>query len=295
MPMSSHKKSIFLLFLIVSELALGLPQGPYEPKVLQFDEKTLSAEKIEAFKATPLTQSQAEDWFAYLSEQPDIPFRYPEDGCFARAHRMAWILEEHGVISLKLFIFARSTANPLIVKTSNTAKGWVSWTYHVVPVLLVNKGEKRDFMVVDPSLHDSIVEINTWRDRVASGNGSQYTWNYAPRFAYAKDRPYSNNNYYEADIQDALLTNRKFLALQKPKGGGRPLGTSYSFPIHDRVSSVTASPNGLTVAFEKHAGVYTLASSNPDFSRLSQMVESSQRNHSKIQLFANAETLELQN
>lgn len=106
-----------------------------------------------------LTEEEARQVFDFLKNQADIPFRYPEDGCYARAHEMARLLELNGISSRKVFVFGN-----LSVKTPNAARGKVSWWYHVAPYVRVRQADGTVVeKVVDPSLFsDGARSVAEW-------------------------------------------------------------------------------------------------------------------------------------
>ena len=100
-----------------------------------------------------------------------IPFHYPVDGCYARAHSMSDLLTEKGYASEKVFAVSRATApgGGLRVPTpfgGDVAAGGepaVRWWYHVAPIIKVrddngNLVEK----VLDPSIAPGPVTIEGW-------------------------------------------------------------------------------------------------------------------------------------
>ena len=89
------------------------------------------------FKISVLTEETAEKIFKEMAEQKHIPFCYPEDGCYARAHEMTRLMEKKGVIAGKVFI-----EGDLKVETTNSPKGYVEWWYHVAPLVAIKKENK---------------------------------------------------------------------------------------------------------------------------------------------------------
>lgn len=82
-----------------------------------------------------------------------IPFRYPVDGCFARAHAMRRILLANGYDCQKIFLYGNLAAK----------KGCcVTWGYHVAPLVYVSTSSGTVTKVLDPSLFNSPVSIETW-------------------------------------------------------------------------------------------------------------------------------------
>jgi hypothetical protein len=91
---------------------------------------------------------------------PCIPFLYPDDGCFARAHEMCRLMSAMGVRPRKVWI-----RGSLRTPTRNHPSCAVLWGWHVAPTLCV-----RGFlffwgrpMVVDPSLFDMPVTPAVWK------------------------------------------------------------------------------------------------------------------------------------
>jgi hypothetical protein len=110
-------------------------------------------------KANPLTQAQAEALFKDLAGQKHIPFNWPADGCYARAHEMRRLMDLKGVESAKTFNYGNlSVIDPKI------PDGGVSWGYHVAPTIEVQgKDGKPVTMVIDPSLSDKPMTNEEWK------------------------------------------------------------------------------------------------------------------------------------
>ena len=93
----------------------------------------------------------------------EIPFSYPIDGCYARAHRMAELLTEKGYANEKSFAVAQSRR--LRVPSNKAgdvpigAAPVVQWGYHVAPVITLDTDEK---YVIDPSMFSTPVPLATW-------------------------------------------------------------------------------------------------------------------------------------
>ena len=104
-----------------------------------------------------LTMDEAMKYFTNIKEDKSIPFKYPEDGCYARAHKMSWAFDDAGIDSAKIFVEGN-----LEVKTKNTPDGTVNWWYHVAPVVLIDfKGVVEPY-VFDPSLFEKPVKAQEW-------------------------------------------------------------------------------------------------------------------------------------
>jgi Glutaminase len=101
---------------------------------------------------------------------PCIPFNYAVDGCFARAHKMRYIIEQrYGYCSEKVFSFG-----DLWVRASLSGGCCVSWWYHVAPLVRVSQGPLARPLcyVIDPSMFTQPVLLSTWL--AAQGNTSCY-------------------------------------------------------------------------------------------------------------------------
>jgi hypothetical protein len=59
---------------------------------------------------------QAQELFDELKNNKDIPFGYASDCCYARAHRMASIMNAKGIKNQKVWCWATSRENLLNVK-----------------------------------------------------------------------------------------------------------------------------------------------------------------------------------
>lgn len=91
---------------------------------------------------------------------PCTPFRYPDDGCWARAHEMCRRMIALGVRPAKVWIQGRLRA-----ATRNNPRCLVQWTWHVAPILCVRipDSEERRPMVIDPSLFAQPVSVAAWQ------------------------------------------------------------------------------------------------------------------------------------
>ncbi|MGA7827928.1 MAG: protein-glutamine glutaminase family protein [Geobacteraceae bacterium] len=126
--------------------------------------------------------TKAKEIFDYCAKQscnlpgpylvtPCIPFQYVRDGCYARAHKMKWLISQHfGYCSEKVFSFANSNNDDLAVVASKWGGCCVTWWYHVAPVIQVKtkiliKGKVLNLVlayVIDPGMFDKPVLLSTW-------------------------------------------------------------------------------------------------------------------------------------
>jgi hypothetical protein len=134
-----------------------------------------------AANLTPISQSQADAEFKKLAATADsIPFDYPYDCCYSRAHEMCRMMEEDGIDCGKVWNYQNPgppPGPPLSVNTPNHPSGQVTWGYHVAPTVDVrgDDGVVRT-MVMDPSMFDHPVTVDEWRAaQHAPDSVTQYT------------------------------------------------------------------------------------------------------------------------
>ena len=90
---------------------------------------------------------------------PCIPFRYPPNGCWIRAHLMCYLMTDEGETPEKVWI-----AGDLLALSSNVPECHVDWGWHVAPTLMVTQTSGPDIkMVIDPSLCDKPVTLEEWK------------------------------------------------------------------------------------------------------------------------------------
>lgn len=109
---------------------------------------------------------------------PCIPFLYPDDGCWGRAHEMARLLVAEGLTPAKVWI-----QGSLHVDTANNPSCAVTWGWHVAPTICVRRrgclGQLRtQRMVIDPALFSTPVTKATWKSVQGDANAvlSDTSW-----------------------------------------------------------------------------------------------------------------------
>jgi Glutaminase len=95
---------------------------------------------------------------------PCIPFQYVIDGCYARAHKMRWIITtKYRYCCEKVFSFANQNNDHLAVKANKWGGCCVGWWYHVAPLVRVKLGRFAVLcLVIDPGMFDKPVLLSTW-------------------------------------------------------------------------------------------------------------------------------------
>jgi hypothetical protein len=128
---------------------------------------------------------------------PCIPFRYPDDGCWARAHEMCRLMIDMGLSPKKVWIEASTI---LHVDTRNNPFCFVEWVWHVAPTLCVRGPGFLQLrpMVIDPSLFTTPVSKATWKGVQGDPNASLTDTAAAIYYLWGNvtDPTYSETNYY---------------------------------------------------------------------------------------------------
>jgi hypothetical protein len=177
--------------------------------------KEASREAIEKYKADyiprrplttkeddiPLMPSEATMnlIFSACATDPVQTFAFKSDGCYARAHQMARIIQQNGYGCGKLFIYASSS--PLAVTVSSFC--CQQWSFHVAPLVrFKNASGVAEVRVFDPSLFSTPVTKDEWFNKCKSTcyPGSNigatflaqpYVYNRAPNGAISRDANYA--------------------------------------------------------------------------------------------------------
>jgi hypothetical protein len=116
--------------------------------------------------AAPVSMEVARRMFALVNgltccsaapTAPGIPFTYPDDGCWGRAHEMYRVMSASGVASDKVWIYGN-----LQVVSANKPDCTVRWGWHVAPTLPVTTAAGVATYVLDPALFAEPVPRATW-------------------------------------------------------------------------------------------------------------------------------------
>ena len=170
------------------------------------------------FEVSMVSYEYLEEIFQNLANQKHIPFRYPEDGCYARAHEMSMIMEKQKLISGKVFIEGK-----LRVETTNSPLGHVEWWYHVAPIIKVKKGKEELVYVIDPSIFNKPVPVEEWykiqtkhQAPLAADEKDPSKKYYTPRFTY---QPFDSDKteFTKEDKEDVKETMASYLKIQEER------------------------------------------------------------------------------
>ena len=126
---------------------------------------------------------------------PCIPFQYVRDGCYARAHKMRWIVRRrYRYCCEKIFSFANQGNDRLAVRADKWGGCCVTWWYHVAPLVRVkvklpNLPAVTLAMVLDPGMFDKPVLMSSWlsaqENMQCSASANVSMWSVQPGSAYA--------------------------------------------------------------------------------------------------------------
>lgn len=91
---------------------------------------------------------------------PCIPFLYPDDGCWGRAHEMCRLMIAQGLAPRKVW-----SEGDLRAPTRNNPDCFVEWGWHVAPTLCVRGPGifQTRRMVIDPALFTTPVSTAIWK------------------------------------------------------------------------------------------------------------------------------------
>jgi hypothetical protein len=152
-----------------------------------------------------------------------IPFMYPDDGCYARAHEMARLMRLQSIEAEKIWIYASSNSN-LNPAAANHPNCKVNWWYHVAPTLQVQTASGIEKRVIDPSLMTGPATPDAWRQRQSDP---------AATFEFTDATPFWPKPNYTPDDVTYTLTNqylaeKRALLLDRTADYGPP---PYACPI----------------------------------------------------------------
>jgi len=99
-----------------------------------------------------------------------IPFKYPADGCWIRAHLMCYLMVAENETPEKMWITGRLNA-----LTNNDPNCSVGWGWHVAPTLMVTQAGGPDVkMVIDPSLSPVPLTPADWKALMRNARANLY-------------------------------------------------------------------------------------------------------------------------
>ncbi len=134
-------------------------------------------------------------------QAPCIPFLYPDDGCWARAHEMCRLIIAAGATPAKVWI-----DGTLVAATKNNPYCAVHWGWHVAPTLCVRTYWcERTTYVIDPSLFTGPVTEATWKSVQGDPNA---TLTHTSASVYWRNYIPTDPNYVDTNARLAYYRNR---------------------------------------------------------------------------------------
>lgn len=158
---------------------------------------------------------------------PCIPFWYPRDGCWGRAHEMRRLMIEDGTVPQKVWIYGY-----LHVATYNAPTCAVSWDWHVAPILDVNTGSGVENYVIDPSMFDAPVPEAVWVYAQGDASANVVHTSSAVFYRSAAGAESFDNDYSQTAA--VLATYRNQLVLSSAQHGPPPYTACYVPDIYIR-------------------------------------------------------------
>ncbi|PIS11481.1 MAG: hypothetical protein COT73_03715 [Bdellovibrio sp. CG10_big_fil_rev_8_21_14_0_10_47_8] len=203
------KAFIFFLGVGFSAFAVNAALGEIENGFAheQSDQKILTISVLDWATANSL--------FREFIQDKDIPFKYPIDGCYARATEMAKIAEDKKILMGRVY-----AEGILVAKTDSAESPVVVWGYHIATVAYV-KSQKGDveLMVFDPSLFDKPVTTEMWKQRMLDRSSADKPvirdFYYGSRFQYYRQSVEDNReSWSQVDLADARDMMKRYQPLQ---------------------------------------------------------------------------------
>ena len=186
--------------------------GPFA-KLIGWVHKEQLASREETGELTP---EQSHQVFAVLShaEMPTadggkapIPFSFPADGCYSRAHRMEEMLTEKGYASQKVFALAATSGldvkslnnDPQVGRRDPEPENNVQWWYHVAPIVKVRDPERGVIeTVIDPSMGQSPMPLDEWEKLMTARDKKLRVW-HRLSLSEIRDRMKQEGGFENAD------------------------------------------------------------------------------------------------
>lgn len=193
------KKFKFTLFIVLNLISVFGFQASYAFVDRTIEQTTVIGYGGKKLEVSSISQAYMNELFDQLKVNKSIPFRYVDDGCFARAHKMAILLEDQKIITVKTFLMG-----DLRMIDVNHPRGFVDWWYHVAPSIYVK--EVGALVMFDPSASDQPISKKDWVYNLTSHPYGSVDQDFETvRFIYGPDDVLYNSNptsYKQMDLVD---------------------------------------------------------------------------------------------
>jgi hypothetical protein len=111
--------------------------------------------RVQVGRELPKTYDEAVRIFEEVASYEDVPHRYIQGGCDARAHIVSHRLQQEGIRTKKIWLLADTSpkVDPLIL-----------WNFHVATAIYLPTGVPKKFAkwVIDPSLASRPLSVKQW-------------------------------------------------------------------------------------------------------------------------------------
>lgn len=134
-----------------------------------------------------------------------IPFQYPNDGCWIRAHLMAYKMRAYSPPEDPEKLFIQGSLDPFAPNSPDCGLPW-NWGWHIAPTLMISLPGGNEKRVIDPSLAPAPISETDWVN--LNNPSSTHTLTTLPWTVY---NPILNNTATEAQAQSDMQTYRNAL------------------------------------------------------------------------------------
>ena len=173
------------------------------------DPKSIEISVIDSEKANLL--------FKEFVQNKNIPFKFPKDGCYARATAMAQMADKSSIVMGKVY-----ATGFLIAKTNIPNYPITMWGWHVAPVSYVKQIDgKIELMVFDPSLFSQPVTVEEWKSKMMEDIGMKNVKPkideiyFGSRYQYLLKDEGNKKEWKKDDLEDMKEKFTTYLPLQE--------------------------------------------------------------------------------
>lgn len=198
------------MFLLICMLSLVLCFSAYADIDRKISKIYIQNNNQDFLEVSSISFEYFSEIYFQIQTHESIPFGYPDDGCFARAHKTSLILDSMGIVSVKSFL-----VGDLKLQTADHPQGFVQWWYHVAAAVHV-KGLNQLF-VFDPTASEIPISKSAWMELLTQHKYGHIDesfetvrYIYSPEDAYQKRKV---NDYIRKDIFDMEQSLNYFFEL----------------------------------------------------------------------------------
>jgi len=207
-PWLNRGVNAFILFLFFNVFAATLGSADIENGFYA------SPSDPKNIKISVIDSAQADSLFKKLASNKKISFKYPVEGCYARATQMGEIADLDGIQTGR--VYAEGILN---VKTDSAKYPNVSWPWHVAPVAYVKQANGfNQLMVFDPTIFQKPVTVAEWVVKMSADGEPKARIDkiyYGSRFQYYYRKfEVSRTSWNKHVLKAAKETSEKYLPLQ---------------------------------------------------------------------------------